>query len=209
VYLEQVAPGSVPKRSKQFPLRARSWKRAFAILSFAIFAIAAVAWLAIELWRGPSAENILAKIDTLPSPVLSPVEEQKTFRTAPGFRVELVAAEPLVVDPIAMDWDDEGGFMRSLDAKDEDLPSGRIVVLEDLDHDGRMDTSKVFLDGLVLPRGIAVLPQGVLIGAPPNLLLCQDNNANLVCEENEKTRLTHYAEGPGNVEHAEIVDSGE
>jgi len=110
-----------------------------------------------------------------------------------------------------MDWDDEGrlyvvemrGFMRNLDADDEGAPSGRVVVLEDLDKDGQMDTSRVFLDNLVLPRGIAVLPQGVLIGSPPDLILCRDHNDNLACEDNEKTRLTSYADGPVNVEHAE------
>lgn len=168
-------------------------------------------WSASKFLLGPSPEDILSSIGTTPSPVLSPIEAQASFRTAPGFHIELVASEPLVVDPVAMDWDDEGrlyvvemrGFMRNLDADDEGAPSGRVVVLEDFDKDGQMDTSRVFLDNLVLPRGIAVLPQGVLIGSPPDLILCRDHNDNLSCEDNEKTRLTSYADGPVNVEHAE------
>ena len=42
------------------------------------------------------------------SPALSPAESMKTFRLAPGYRVELVAAEPLIQDPIAIDWDADG-----------------------------------------------------------------------------------------------------
>jgi len=42
------------------------------------------------------------------SPVLSPEEEMKRFYLPPGFHVELVAAEPLIQDPIAIDWDADG-----------------------------------------------------------------------------------------------------
>ncbi len=148
-------------------------KRAAVIVAL-LLALGALAFL---WWRGPDPAEILASLEVPPSPVLSPTEEQATFRLAEGFRIELVASEPLVVDPVAMDWDDEGrlyvvemrGFMPDIDGTGEDRPVGRIVVLEDVDGDGRMDTSHVFLDGLVLPRAIAVLPEGVLVGAPPFL----------------------------------------
>ncbi|MAG32348.1 MAG: hypothetical protein CL908_15815 [Deltaproteobacteria bacterium] len=176
-----------------------------------VLGLVGVGLLAFRLWRGPDPETILANIDVPPSPVLSAEEELATFRTAPDFRVELVAAEPLIVDPVAMDWDDEGrlyvvemrGFMGDINGGGEDRPVGRVVVLEDTDHDGRMDQSRVFLEGLVMPRAIAVLPEGILIGVPPDLLLCRDSNADLRCNEAEKQRLTHYAAGPGNVEHRE------
>lgn len=202
---------ALPTHRQSLRFASLNWRGLLKILMLSCVCLALIGLTAHRLWRGPPPEDILDRIESLPSSVLTPVEELATFRTAPGFRIELVASEPLVVDPVAMDWDDEGrlyvvemrGFMRSLDAEGEDMPSGRVVVLEDIDHDGQMDTSRVFLDGLVLPRGIAVLPQGVLIGAPPNLLLCSDLNRNLSCEESEQSRLTHYADGPGNVEHAE------
>ena len=167
-----------------------------------------VAW---RIFVGPDPAEILASIERPPSPVLAPSDAQAAFRTAPGFRVELVAAEPLIVDPVAMDWDDEGrlyvvemrGYMRDLDGGGEDQPSGRVVRLEDLDGDGRMDRSDVFLDGLVLPRAIAVLPEGVLIGASPDLLLCTDRNEDGRCGEDERRVLARYAAEGGNVEHQE------
>ncbi len=176
-----------------------------------VLILAALGWLGWRLFRPPDPAEILARIEVPPSPVLSAQDELASFRLAPGFRAELVAAEPMVVDPVAMDWDDRGrlfvvemrGYMRDLDASDEDQPSGRVVVLEDLDRDGRMDRSQVFLDGLVLPRAIAVLPEGVLIGAPPDLILCRDANEDLVCTASERTRLLGYATEPGNVEHRE------
>lgn len=182
------------------------WLRRLLTGAGALIAVAAlVFWLA----RGPSPKEILASIEVPPSPLLSPEEAQAAFRVAPGFRVELVASEPMVVDPVAMDWDEAGrlyvvemrGFMPDIDANGEEVPVGRVVVLEDTNADGRMDRSHVFLDGLVMPRAVAVLPQGVLIGEPGNLWLCRDTNADLRCDE--KLRLGGYAFGGTNPEHLE------
>jgi glucose/arabinose dehydrogenase/mono/diheme cytochrome c family protein len=163
-----------------------------------------VAW---RVLRGPDPALILASIEAPPAPVLTPEEELATFRVAPGFRVEPVATEPLVVDPVAMDWDDAGrlyvvemrGFMPDIDGRGEERPVGRVVMLEDLDGDGRMDRSRTFLDELVLPRAIAVLPEGVLIGVPPDLLLCENIDDRCVTPK----RLGRYAATSGNVEHSE------
>ncbi len=182
-------------------------KRALWILG-TISALALAGWI---IFKGPDPHEILARIDAPPSPVLSPEEEAATFRIPPGFRVELVASEPLVVDPVAMDWDDKGrlyvvemrGFMPNIKGEGEDEPVGRVVLLDDTDGDGRMDKSTVYLDKLVLPRAIAVLPQGVLVGVPPHLLLCRDENGDDSCGPSEQTILGDYAAAPGNVEHAE------
>ena len=84
----------------------------------------------------------------------------KTFYMPPGYRVELVASEPLVQEPVAIDWDLEGrlwvvempGFMADITGSNEHEPIGRVVVLEDTNGDGRMDKRTVFADGLVLAR---------------------------------------------------------
>ena len=105
-----------------------------------------------------------------PSPVLSPEESMKTFKVEEGFEVQLVAAEPLIEDPVCMAWDADGrlwvaemrGYMPDQFANGEEEPTGRIVVLEDTDGDGTMDTSKVFLDKIVLPRALAFAKNGLL-----------------------------------------------
>ncbi len=186
-------------------------RRAFVILLALVGTIAATLAIGWRLYRGPDPATILARVDVPPAPVLDPERERQTFRLAPGFRAELVAAEPLVVDPVAIDWDDAGrlyvvemrGFMPDIDGSGEERPVGRVVVLEDVDRDGRMDESHVFLDGLVLPRAIAVLPQGVLVGVPPDLILCRDDDRNLTCDPSERTRLASYGAEPSNVEHRE------
>jgi mono/diheme cytochrome c family protein/glucose/arabinose dehydrogenase len=121
------------------------------------------------------------------SPVLSPGDELKTFRLPQGYRMELVASEPLIQEPVVIDWDTEGrlwavemlGYMNDMQASHEHDPVGRVVVLEDTDRDGRMDRRTVFADGLVLPRALKVLDRGVLVGEPPHLWLMKDTNGDM------------------------------
>lgn len=105
-----------------------------------------------------------------PSPVLPVAEALKSFKLAPGFSIEAFAAEPLIEKPIALDFDPSGrlwvcemlGYMPDIDGKGEEIPQGRIVVVEDTDHDGKADKRTVFLDKLHLPRAVAVYPDGIL-----------------------------------------------
>ncbi len=144
------------------------------------------------------------------SPPLSPADEMKTFFLPPGYRVELVASEPLVQDPILIDWDADGrlwviempGYMPEMNPSPdrERQPNSRVVVLEDTNRDGAMDKRTVFLDNLVLPRALKVLDKGVLVAEPPNLWLFADANRDLVPEG--KTLVTDtYGTLQGNIEH--------
>src|SRR3954470_8270378 len=142
------------------------------------------------------------------SPVLSPEDEMKTFFMPPGYHVELVASEPMIEEPILVDWDADGrlwvieerGYMQDLPATNEREPIGRISVLEDTDNDGKMDKKTVFMDGLVLPRALKVLDRGVLIGEPPHLWLARDTNGDLKADTKELVVDT-YGQELGNIEH--------
>ena len=141
------------------------------------------------------------------SPPLTPAEAQKTFRLAPGYRLELVASEPLVADPVWMDMDPDGrlwvvemrGFMPTFEGTGEDAPVGQVVVLEDTDDDGRADKRTVFLDGLVQPRTVKVLDRGVLVIAPPQLILARDTDGDLKADAREvlRTRRRRQGRQPG------------
>ncbi len=142
------------------------------------------------------------------SPVLSPEDEMKTFFMPPGYHVELVASEPMIEEPILIDWDADGrlwvieerGYMQDLPATNEREPLGRISVLEDTNNDGKMDKKTVFMDGLVLPRALKVLDRGVLIGEPPHLWLARDTNGDLKSDTKELVVDT-YGQELGNIEH--------
>src|SRR5436305_5397875 len=86
-----------------------------------------------------------------PGGPLSPREELATFRVPKGFRVELVASEPDVVDPVAMAFDENGRLfvceMRGYPnggVGTGEIASGRIKVLEDADGDGVFERSAVY-----------------------------------------------------------------
>src|SRR5438874_4105887 len=142
------------------------------------------------------------------SPALNPRDELKTFFTPPGYRLELAASEPLIQDPVAIDWDTEGrmwavempGYMNDMQASHEHDPVGRVVVLEDTDGDGQMDRRTIFADGLVLPRALKVLDRGVLVGEPPHLWLMNDTNHDLKADTKELV-ADGFGRRDANVEH--------
>ncbi len=163
--------------------------------------------------EGHFMEQVWRRFEVPEAPPLAPEAALATLRVAPGFRVELVAAEPLVEDPVAMAWDERGflyvvemrGFMPNVDGIGEQEPVGRVVVLEDTDADGAMDRSGVYLDGLVSPRAIAAVPDGVLIGEPPNLWLCRSETiAGELPRCGSRERLLDYGDpDPDLLEHTE------
>jgi mono/diheme cytochrome c family protein len=145
------------------------------------------------------------QIKVPPAPALSAQEELKTFKIAPGYRVELVAAEPLVHDPVAITFDPDGrlwvcemrGFMPDVDGKGEKEPVGTISVLEDTRGTGVMDKSTVFLDKLVLPRALCWTTDGILVAANGKIWLCSVGSDGKCTG---KQLLFEY--NPGNPEHA-------
>ncbi|MBM70462.1 MAG: cytochrome c, class I [Haliea sp.] len=186
------------------------------LLAVLAASLVAGGWWWFELRRGAAGvdegrDDFYKTLDNDPAPVLSPAEALQRFRIAPGFDVELVAAEPLVEDPVAMAWDEFGrlyvvemrGYMPDAYGNGRDEPVGRVVRLRDTDGDGRMDESVAFLEKLVNPRAVAVTNAGILVGEPPNLWLCELPTADATCEQ--PRRIGDYAPNfdEGNVEHLE------
>ncbi len=106
-----------------------------------------------------------------------PVISLESYVLEEGFSLEVVASEPHLIAPVAIDFDDEGriwvaempGYMNDMRGTDETKPVGSIKILEDLDEDGKVDHSKIFLDSLVMPRALAHVYGGLLYAEPPNL----------------------------------------
>ncbi len=123
------------------------------------------------------------------TPALSPTEAQKKFTVPPGFEIRLFAAEPDVVNPVAMSWDERG---RLWVLELYEYPSGtkpgekgrdRIKILEDSDGDGRVDKVTVFADGFTLATGLLCANGGVYVGAAPNLYFLKDTDGDGVADE--------------------------
>ncbi len=166
-------------------------------------------FLTLILLPGVLAEPSDRVVDTHPAwAPLSPEESMKRLRLPPGFCVELVASEPLIREPVALTWDGNGrmyvvemrGYMQDLEATGAKEPVGRISRLEDTNGDGKMDTHSAYLDGLIEPRAILAIDDGLLVGEPPDLWFCQDGGGDGVADI--KRHVTDkFSLRDSNVEH--------
>jgi putative heme-binding domain-containing protein len=116
--------------------------------------------------------------DRLPGPPLSPAEAVKKMTVPAGFQVEVVAAEPAIVNPVAMTFDERGRIWitESLEYPRHSAGPGRdrIKVLEDTRGNGKYDRVTVFAEGLNIPSGIAVGGGGVWVANAPDILFYKE-----------------------------------
>lgn len=127
---------------------------------------------------------------------LAPAEALKTFELSdPGLVVELVASEPDVLSPVAMAWDHRG---RLFVAEMRDYPAlaggGAIRLLEDRDGDGRMETSRVFADGIPFPGSVLPWRDGVFVASAPEVLFLRDTDGDGRADERHRV-LTGFGAG--------------
>ncbi|MEK0449233.1 MAG: hypothetical protein RL088_1501 [Verrucomicrobiota bacterium] len=114
-------------------------------------------------------------------PSLSPAETAAKMKLPPGFKVQVVTAEPDVVQPIAMAQDDRGRLWVITNTNYPVCPGEKkdsILIFEDTDGDGKADKRTVFYDKLTFPSGIEVGHGGVWVGAPPNLIFFPDKDGD-------------------------------
>jgi putative membrane-bound dehydrogenase-like protein len=123
----------------------------------------------------PAETPTLPPMDRVLHAGLAGKDAARAMTVPKGFSVKLAAAEPDVVRPIAFAIDDRGRLwvaeahtypIRALDGEGKD----RILILEDTDGDGRLDSRKVFIENLNLVSGLEVGFGGVWVGAAPYLL---------------------------------------
>ncbi len=127
------------------------------------------------------------------------------YQIEEGFDLEVIAAEPLLKAPVAIDFDSQGriwvvqmpGYMNDIEGSDEDAPNGSIKILEDLDNDGVADHAKTFLDSLVMPRALAHVYGGLLYSEPPFLYFVDIEND----QPKNRTVVDSIYAADGNPEH--------
>lgn len=162
--------------------------------------------------------------DPLPEPK-SPEDSLASMEAAPGFAVELVASEPLTMDPVAFDWGADGRLW-VLEMGDYPLgvdgngkPGGVVRVLEDTDGDGHYDKSTAFLEDLAFPSGMMPWRNGVLIAAAPDIFYAEDTDGDGKADKrvtlftgftlgNQQHRINGFELGLDNWLHAANGDSG-
>ena len=136
-----------------------------------------------------------------PIPPTPPEAAVATFETLHGFRMELLAAEPLVTDPVALAYDEDGrAFVAEMNdypytdkarhqsgrENPTDAPIGRIRRLVDDDGDGRFDRSTIFAGDLSWPTGIACWKGGIVVTATPDVWYLRDTDGDGRADVREK-----------------------
>lgn len=137
-------------------------------------------------------------------PPKSPKDALASFKLPKGLKVELVASEPLIQDPVAFDWGMDGSlwvaqmgdYPNGLDGHGK--PGGCVKHLTDANADGVYDHAETFLKDLPFPTGIKVWREGVLITAAPKILYAEDTDSDGVAD---KVETLYEGFGEGNQQH--------
>jgi putative membrane-bound dehydrogenase-like protein len=117
---------------------------------------------------------------------LDPLEERASFQLPPGFEVSLVAAEPDVIDPVAMAFDERGrlyvvempGFPNGDSGEGTPSIPGRVKLLEHPDAEHRFRKCTTFINGLNFPTSVMPYKKGVLVACAPEILYFEDSDGD-------------------------------
>ena len=120
--------------------------------------------------KGHNMKDLIPKDKIPASPPLDPQKSLKTIKVQEGFTMELVAGENQVFNPVTMVFDGNGrmwvcemtSYMPNIDGKNEEVPTGKISILEDTDGDGAVDKRIEFLSDVILPRTVTFVNGGIL-----------------------------------------------
>lgn len=156
----------------------------------------------LNLSAQPPLKDFKNEIPRLPG--LEPKEAQKAIKTLPGYRAELMAAEPLVASPVAMEWDESGRlFVAEMRGYSEHRDEGlsRIRLLSDTDGDGRYDKATIFADKLLWATAVFPWDGGAFVIDAPDILYFKDTDGDGIADQKERvfTGLgVHNVQGLGN-----------
>ena len=134
-------------------------------------------------WSGAQPDKLKPGVN--PSGPYSPREALTTFRLLKGFKIDLAACEPDVVDPVAMAFDEHGRiFVAEMIGYPNEgvatgfIVSGQIKMLEDRDGDGFYEKSTLFADKLRFPTSVMPWKGGLLVANAPDLIYLEDTNGD-------------------------------
>ncbi|MBX2844406.1 MAG: c-type cytochrome [Flammeovirgaceae bacterium] len=109
------------------------------------------------------------------------------FQIYEGFKIELIATEPLIKDPVAMEIDENGTiYVVEMPGYPLDVTgSGKVKILKDNNGDGLPDESIVFAENLVLPNGIMRWKNGVIVTDAPDVIYLEDTDGDGKADKRE------------------------
>ena len=180
----------------------------------------------------PDPDEISKKIDELASkmprlPASTPEQSREKMVAHPKFEIQIVATEPLIRDPGAIDIDEDGRMYvcelpeyNAYAAKEDPGQKGAIKQLIDTDGDGRYDKATIFLADIPYPTAVLCWDGGVFIGSAPNIHYAKDNDGDGIADESRivmsgfgsdlagEAHLNSFRWGPDNRIHLSTNLSG-
>lgn len=118
---------------------------------------------------------------------LSPADSLDYLQAPVGFKVQLFASEPMIINPICLAWDERGRLWvgETVDYPNEVKQSGgrdTIKILEDTDGDGKADKVTVFADNLNIPTSLVLVDGGAIVAQAPDFVFLQDTDGDDVAD---------------------------
>lgn len=121
------------------------------------------------------------------------------FKVEDGLKMELIASEPLIKDPVDLEFNEDGeALVLEMPGYPYEDQQSRIILLRDKNNDGKYDDRIVFAEGLQLASSILPYQNGVLVAAPPYLLHVVDTNEDDVADRTD-TLMSGFS--TGNLQH--------
>ncbi|MEX0288078.1 MAG: PVC-type heme-binding CxxCH protein [Flavobacteriaceae bacterium] len=109
-----------------------------------------------------------------------------SFQIHPDFTLELAASEPLVFDPVEMEFDENGkAYVIEMPSYPNPSEQNRIIILYDNDKDGLFDERKIYAENLGVASSLLPYKEGLLVAAPPELLFLKDTDGDDVADQRE------------------------
>jgi mono/diheme cytochrome c family protein/glucose/arabinose dehydrogenase len=132
----------------------------------------------------------------------------ESFDLPDGFEIDLFASEsefPELRNPVQMSWDNQGRLWVAVIPSyphyrpGDEKPNDKLLIFEDTDGDGRADRQKTFADGLHMPIGFELAPEGVYLAQQPNLVLLVDDNGD---DRADRTEILVHGFDPHDTHHS-------
>ncbi|WP_111977212.1 PVC-type heme-binding CxxCH protein [Algibacillus agarilyticus] len=159
--------------------------------------------------KGHDMSEVVPHDQIPPAPILNIEQALAAFKVHDDFELQVVAQDPLLFDPIIVQYDAAGRvwavemttFMQDVEATGQNLKESQIVVLTDTDQDGEMDHRQVVVEKILLPRAFAFVPGGFIWADNEQLYFTEthENQGQIRALKTEVVDPT-YAKG-GNLEH--------
>jgi len=141
--------------------------------------------------KPPSIDELASKLPRIPAS--TPEQSVDKMQIHPAFEVQIVATEPLIRDPAAIDIDENGRMYvcelpeyNAYAVADNPHEKGTVKRLVDTNGDGRYDKATLFVKDIAYPTAIICWDDGVFIGSAPDLFYCKDTTGDGIADIHHK-----------------------